>query len=137
VNSGQIIWFEIPVKDLDRAIDFYSNILLIKVKRIKLLDEEQGYLDKGDGSVSGVLIKKDIYRPGQGCVLYFYVVDITELLRNVAEYKGTVITNKTLLKQKNESGNIVIASNFIDQNIGYYAEILDSEGNRIGLYSNS
>jgi uncharacterized protein len=137
MNQGQIVWFEIPVSDLDRAISFYTDILLIKVKRIRLLDQDQGYIAKGDGSVSGVLVKKESHKPGQGCVLLFYVVDITEILDNVIEYKGTVITNKTLLKQKDNSGNVVISGNLIDQNVGYYAEILDSEGNRIGLYSNS
>jgi uncharacterized protein len=137
MDRGQIVWFEIPVENLDRAIDFYSNALMIKVKRIMMLDEELGYLDKGNGTASGVLIKKANHKPGQGCILFFYVVDITEILENVIQYKGVIITNKTLLKQKNDSGNVVIANNFIDQNVGYFAEIEDSEGNRIGLYSNS
>lgn len=136
MNRGQIVWFEIPVSDLNRAIDFYMNVLLINVKRIKMLDEEQGYFDKGDGTVGGVLVKKD-HKPGQGCILFFYVVDITEILNNVTDYKGTIVTNKTLLKQKNTSGNFIITNNLIDQNVGYYAEIMDSEGNRVGLYSNS
>ena len=137
MNQGQMVWFEVPVKDLDRAIDFYSTVLLIKVKRILMLDQEQGYLDKGDGTPGGVLIKKENYQAGQGPVLFFYVIDISEILKNVAEYNGVIITEKTLLKQKNSSGNFVITNNLIDQNVGYYAEIIDSEGNRIGLYSNS
>lgn len=137
MNQGQAIWFEIPVNDLDRAVDFYSNILLIKVKKILMLDQELGYLDKGDGTPGGVLIKKENYQPGQGCVLFFYVIDISQILKNLTEIKGTIITDKTLLKQKNSSGNFVISNNLIDQKVGYYAEIIDSEGNRIGLYSNS
>ena len=137
MNQGQAIWFEIPVNDLDRAVDFYSNILLIKVKKILMLDQELGYLDKGDGTPGGVLIKKENYQPGQGSVLFFYVIDISQILKNLTEIKGTIITDKTLLKQKNSSGNFVISNNLIDQKVGYYAEIIDSEGNRIGLYSNS
>ena len=137
MNQGQAIWFEIPVNDLDRAVDFYSNILQIKVKRILMLDQELGYLDKGDGTPGGVLIKKENYQPGQGSVLFFYVIDISQILKNLTEIKGTIITDKTLLKQKNSSGNFVISNNLIDQKVGYYAEIIDSEGNRIGLYSNS
>src|SRR3989344_3589683 len=129
MNQGQMVWFEVPVKDLDRAIDFYSTVLLIKVKRILMLDQEQGYLDKGDGTPGGVLIKKENYQGGQGPVLFFYVIDISEILKNVAEYNGVIITEKTLLKQKNSSGNFVITNNLIDQNVGYYAEIIDSEGN--------
>lgn len=137
MNQGQAIWFEIPVSDLDRAIDFYSNVLQLKVKRILMLDQEQGYLDKGDGTPGGVLIKKENYQPGQGCVLFFYVIDISQILKNLTEYNGKIITDKTLLKQKNSSGDFVISNNLIDQKVGYYAEIIDSEGNRIGLYSNS
>lgn len=137
MDQGQMVWFEVPVKDLDRAIDFYSNVLLIKVKRILMLDQEQGYLDKGDGTPGGVLIKKGDHQPGQGPVLFFYVIGISEILKNVTEYNGVIITEKTLLKQKNSEGNFVITNNLIDQKVGYFAEILDSEGNRIGLYSNS
>lgn len=137
MNRGQLVWFEIPVSDFERAVEFYSNVLLFKVERRMLLDQELGHLDKGDGTVGGVLIKKENYLPGQGCVLFFYVVDISEILRNVTEYNGTIITDKTLLKQKNNSGNVIITNNLIDQNVGYYAEVLDSEGNRISLYSNS
>lgn len=137
MNQGQVIWFEIPVSDLDRAIDFYSNILLFKVKKILMLDQEQAFLDKGDGNPGGVLIKKENHQPGQGCVLFFYVIDISQILKNLTEYKGKIITDKTLLKQKNSSGDFVISNNLIDQKVGYYAEIIDSEGNRIGLYSNS
>lgn len=137
MNQGQIVWFEIPVDNLDRAIDFYSNILLIKVKRIMMLDQELGYLDKGTGTVGGVLTKKENYQIGKGSIIYFYVVDISEILENVTKSNGIIITDKTLLKQKNSSGNFVITNNLIDQNVGYYAEVIDSEGNRIGLYSNS
>jgi predicted enzyme related to lactoylglutathione lyase len=137
MDQGQIIWFEIPVNDLNRAIEFYSNALMIKIKRITFLDQEQGLLDKGKGPAGGVLIEKKDHRPGSGCVLFFYVVDITSVLSKVPNYLGTVITGKTLLKQKNSSGNVIITNNLIDENVGYYAEITDSEGNRIGLYSNS
>jgi len=42
-----------------------------------------------------------------------------------------------LIKQTNSKGDIIVANNLIDENIGYYAEITDSEGNHIGLYANS
>ncbi|MDQ3048595.1 MAG: VOC family protein [Bacteroidota bacterium] len=137
MEQGQIAWFEIPVGDLDRAINFYTSILRIKVKRIKLLDQEQGFFDNGKGSINGVLVERENYKASPGCKLFFYVIDISEILHNISEGNGKLIVNKTLLKQKTTSGSVVIANNLIDQNVGYYAEIEDSEGNRIGLYSNS
>lgn len=137
MKQGQIVWFEIPVTDFNRAVDFYTKVLLINIKIIKLLDQELGLLEKQDGSIGGVLVRKDDHKQGSGCTLFFYVTDISQTLIQVQENSGTVVTPKNLLRQRNEWGKVVIAENLIDQNVGYFAEILDCEGNKIALYSHS
>ena len=37
--SNQVVWFDIPAKNLERAIGFYSNILKITIK----LEEFPGF----------------------------------------------------------------------------------------------
>jgi predicted enzyme related to lactoylglutathione lyase len=69
--------------------------------------------------------------------LFFYVIDLSESLKNVEQYGGKVLIEKTLLKQQTEEGFLAIKQNLIDDNIGYYAEFIDCEGNKICLYSNS
>ena len=131
------MWFEIPVKNLDRAILFYSEILSIKIEKTKFLDKEHGVINKDQNTIKGTLVEKENHSPGAGIVLFFYVEELTESLSNVMKYGGDVVVEKNLLKQKTEEGYLTIKSNLIGGDIGYYAEIIDCEGNRICLYSNS
>ncbi len=137
MEQGQIVWFEIPVKDLDRAILFYSAVLSIKIQKNKFLDTEYGIFNKDKSPIGGALVSKENHKPSSEMVLFFYVVSISESLKDVVKFGGQIIIEKTLLKQKNAEGYLTINSNLIDGNIGYYAEFLDCEGNRICLYSNS
>lgn len=135
--NGQIVWFEIPVIDLDRATKFYSEVLGVKIERRTFLETENGILNFDKDAIKGVLVVKEDHKPGQGIVLFFFVVDLLESLEKVTELGGKILVNKTLLKQKTASGSLTINSNLIDNNLGYYAEFIDCEGNRICLYSNS
>jgi predicted enzyme related to lactoylglutathione lyase len=137
MEKGQVVWFEIPVTDLDRAINFYSNVLFVKVEKIKFLDAEQGFFDMNKNAIKGALTLKENVAANSGIVLFFYVIAISDSLRNVLKYGGQIIKEKTLIKQKNKEGYLTINNNMIDGNVGYYAEIIDSEGNQISLYSNS
>ena len=135
--QGQIIWFEIPVEDLDRAITFYTNVLVIKIEKNKFLNQEYGVFNRDINTIKGALVKKENHQAGTGIVLFFYVIDLSESLKNVEQYGGKVLIEKTLLKQQTEDGFLAIKQNLIDDNIGYYAEFIDCEGNKICLYSNS
>ena len=135
--QGQITWFEIPVEDLDRAITFYTNVLVIKIEKNKFLKLEYGVFNRDINTIKGALVKKENHQAGTGIVLFFYVIDLSESLKNVEQYGGKVLIEKTLLKQQTEEGFLAIKQNLIDNNIGYYAEFIDCEGNKICLYSNS
>ena len=135
--QGQITWFEIPVEDLDRAIRFYTEVLGIKIEKNKFLKQEYGVFNKEINTIKGALVKKENHQAGFGIILFFYVIDLSESLKNVEQYGGKILIEKTLLKQETEEGFLFIKQNLIDGNIGYYAEFIDSEGNKICLYSNS
>lgn len=137
MKPGNICWFEIPVLNLDRAIDFYSTILYTKIEKIIFIEKEYGIFDKNKHSIGGCLIVKENYMPGKSTILFFSVIDLSEVLINTIEKGGTIVIPKTLMKQVTSKGDTIIAQNLIDDNVGYYAEIIDSEGNHIGLYSNS
>lgn len=137
MKSRQVCWFEIPVQDLDRAIDFYSSILSVKIEKKLLLDKAYGIFDKNTHLISGCLVVKENYSPGNGTVIYFCVTDLSYALNRTINGKGKIVIPKTLIKQINKSGEIMVSKNLIDEDIGYFAEIIDSEGNHIGLYSNS
>ncbi|MEM1384395.1 MAG: VOC family protein [Pseudomonadota bacterium] len=114
-----ICFFEIPVLDLDRAVSFYQRVFGFTFDRQTVDGYEMAFFPRADGQpgASGALAKGDDYKPSRnGCILYFDVEDIDEVLR-LSEAEGA-----TLLYPKKYIGEG-----------GFVAEIEDSEGNRIAL----
>jgi len=134
MKHANIVWFEIPVKSLDRAITFYSQLLSINITRHKLYQTEYGIFDKKNTSISGSL-KVDESKVGKGVNLFFFVNVLSDAIDIALACGGKVVMEKTLLKQVDSHGKTILAHNLIDDQVGYYAEILDSEGNQISLYS--
>ena len=134
MKHANIIWFEIPVKNLDRAITFYSELLEIKITKHKLYQTEYGIFNKDHTAIGGVLkVAPEIV--GKGVSIFFYVTVLSDAVETAIACGGTVVTKKTILKQVDGNGKTVLAHNLIDNQVGYFAEILDSEGNQISLYS--
>jgi len=134
MKHANIVWFEIPVKSLDRASTFYSQLLGITINRIKLYQTEYGIFDKHKTAIGGSL-KVDADKVGKGATLFFFVNILSDALDIAVACGGKIILEKTLLKQVDSHGKTVLAHNLIDNQVGYYAEILDSEGNQISIYS--
>src|SRR5690606_6809754 len=83
-QTNIITWFEIPVKDLDRAKKFYETILNIEmVKRGDGKDEgvffpfNPNIVQATSGRVTGVLSKTEDNTPsGNGTVVYINAVQV-------------------------------------------------------------
>ena len=121
-KSVTVGWFEIPVKDMDRAILFYNHVF-----EITLAKQDFGGLamawfpwDASGKGAGGSLIQGDNYKPShEGTLVYFSSVDVEKEINRVEEAGGKV------LQQKTE----------ISPDIGYMALFEDTEGNRIALHS--
>jgi predicted enzyme related to lactoylglutathione lyase len=114
-------WFEIPVKDLDRAVKFYE-----KVFDVKLSPEEMGgmkmamfpFTQNAPGA-AGTLVQGESYEPSHaGTIVYFSVEDIPETLRRINANGGKTLMPKTGIGQ-----------------YGFIAQYEDTEGNRLALHS--
>jgi predicted enzyme related to lactoylglutathione lyase len=117
-------WFEIPVTDMQRAKAFYQNVLQTTFKD-EAMDSYQLAIFAGDeGAVSGMLVSGEHYLPSQtGAVVYFNGgEDLSVPLDKAVKHGGSILLAKTPIH---------------DSNCGYFALFLDSEGNRVGLYSPS
>jgi predicted enzyme related to lactoylglutathione lyase len=119
-KSNPVIYFEIPVNDLKRAMEFYKNVFNFQFEE-EIIDEYEmalfPFYDNEMG-ISGALAKGDVYKPTtEGVIIYFRTDDIEEVLRNVISQKGEILYPVT----KNEKYKFLVA------------EFLDSEGNRIAL----
>ena len=113
-------WFEIPVLNLDRAISFYSAIFNVSFESMTTPAHSMAFFPKESG-VGGALIFGDGCVPSQsGALLYLNVgSDLDQKLAEVDKIGGQVIMGSTLLGDE----------------VGHYSLILDSEGNRIALFT--
>ncbi len=116
---NQVVWFDIPVADLDRAMRFYSKVLAREIKK-ENPGMPMGVFSHGPTDVAGCLYKSDEIKPSdQGPLLYFNVSGrLDEAVQLTPEHGGKVI------KPKHQIGPH-----------GYRAIVIDSEGNRIALHS--
>jgi uncharacterized protein len=120
VKSNPVVYFEIPVLDLDRACDFYSKVFDTTLTQDLVDGYQMAFFESFDESfgASGALVVGDVYRPShQGCFIYFGVESIDETVARAVEHGGSV------LYPKKSNGDL-----------GSVAEIQDSEGNRIALH---
>ncbi|WP_020484690.1 VOC family protein [Methylomonas sp. MK1] len=115
-------WFELPVIDMPRAQEFYRGVLNASFKEEEMSGYQMAIFDAEEGAVSGMLILGDHYQPSAtGAVVYFNGgADLNEPLAKVEANGGSVLMPKTPIH---------------DGECGYFAMLLDSEGNRVGLYS--
>lgn len=118
-------WFEIPVNDFDRARQFYSKLLDYEMHDTLAGANRRGFLpcDQQGGGIGGAIVYGPDYIPSQrGCLVYLNAGDdLNILLARVEEAGGHVMQDKTLVSEELE--------------LGYYAIIRDTEGNRIALHS--
>jgi predicted enzyme related to lactoylglutathione lyase len=119
-KCNRAVWFDIPVADLERAVRFYAAVLAVRVDKEAFGDSSIGVIEHQDGN-GGCLV------PGQeeiaaGGVLIYLNVDgrIRDAVQQVVPQGGTVIKPIHALGPH-----------------GFRAVILDSEGNRVALHSNS
>ena len=120
MTSNPVSYFEIPVSDMDRAIEFYEAVFLVALERTTIDGHDMAlfpFNESGTG-ISGALAKGQSYEPSSsGPRLYFYVKNIDEILNRAIGNGGKVAYEKTLVGPF------------------WVAEFVDSEGNQIALSS--
>jgi uncharacterized protein len=119
-KSNPVVYFEIPVNDMDRAIKFYKTVFNVEFAK-EIIDKNEmalfPFADENSG-ISGALAKGEIYKPTKdGVVIYFHTENIDQTLQLAAANGAPILYPKT------------------DNGIGLVAELEDSEGNRIALYA--
>ncbi len=132
-----LVWLEIGVTDMNRAIRFYQNVFRVEVEIRYLFDKKIGIFHKDNERLNICLIERENENNINAVKPTFFVDVIFETTNRIEKNGGKVILPSTLLRQKNEKGETIIGSNLIDDQLGYMAEAMDTEGNSILLYSHS
>jgi predicted enzyme related to lactoylglutathione lyase len=120
VENNRAVWFDIPIADLDRAARFYRAVLDVRVDKETSGDFSFCLIEHRVGN-GGCLIPEPAHITGGGVLLYLNVNGrIRDAVEKVVPNGGTVLNSIHSIGPH-----------------GFRAIVLDSEGNRVALHSNS
>lgn len=117
------VWIEIPVKDIERAAKFYQSLFGLEASEIANDGVRHTITLNGGGAggIAGISLNqtKNFDPSDKGILVYFDTgEDLTPHLNRVQPAGGRIMAGKTSMGAA-----------------GYFASVLDSEGNLIALYS--
>ena len=112
-------WFEIPVRDMDRALACYEALLGEKLRRETFGGLPYGVFPYEAPGTSGALVQDSRRTPGGGTLVYLNADGkLDDVLARAAEAKATVVLPKTPIGPD-----------------GFIAILVDTEGNQVGFNS--
>jgi len=118
--GNQIVWVDIPVIDIDRALRFYGAVLGVTLEKQDVGDMAMAVIPSLAGEASGCLFTSTTETPGASGPL-IYLNCAGRLDAAVAEVE--------------QSGGRVLQAIHSIAPHGNRAIVLDSEGNRLALHS--
>jgi predicted enzyme related to lactoylglutathione lyase len=118
-DNNRVVWFDIPVADLQRAATFYAQVLGCKVETMSFNDTDFAVIENADGNGGCLVVQPDWISSSGGPLLY---MNVHGRLRDAVE------------KTTSHGGTVVQDTHAIGPH-GFRAIVLDSEGNRIALHS--
>lgn len=122
--KNAINWFEIPVKNFERAKAFYSTVLGGEIVEMPHPEFKYGMLpaDMANGGIGGGIVEGPGFEPSEkGCSIYL---------------NGGDDLNVPLSKVEAAGGKIILPKTSIGSN-GFMAYFMDTEGNRMAFHSMS
>lgn len=122
IMSNLINWFEIPVVDFDRALNFYRWVLQTEIEVVDCGEEKMGCFPWDGEGVTGVISLAPGFLPSENGVQITFEGgdDLNYFLDRVEKAGGKIVRPKTKIEAEGR---------------GYFAQFMDTEGNRLGVYS--
>jgi predicted enzyme related to lactoylglutathione lyase len=120
-KHNRAVWFDIPVADLGRANAFYAAVLACGVERMDFEGVSFSVLEHDEGNGGCLVPKPGEVTADKGILLY---LNVDGRIRDAAA------------QVKALGGKVVEDVHAIGPH-GFRAIVLDSEGNRIALHSES
>ena len=118
-THNRLVWFDIPVADVERAAGFYRAVLGVDVQVVPMGEAKLGVIEHQNGN-GGCLVHdpESISRQG-GILVYLNAAGrIRDAVRQSERLGGRVLEPVTPIGQH-----------------GFRAIVQDCEGNRVGLHS--
>lgn len=118
--ANTIIWADIPVADMERAVNFYSQLLGMEIVVMPGTGDSVAVpTGGGEGDISFDLAKGETFVPGAGGIRVYF------------DPKGDM--DGAIARAKGAGGTLVQAPTDMGPVVGTIAFLRDSEGNTIGL----
>ena len=120
--QNAIDWFEIPVLDIDRAQVFYETLLVTPMRREAMGPKTLAVFGDADSSVGGCLLAgADVPAPScSGTLVYL---------------NAEPSLDAVLARVQAAGGRIATPKQHLPGDMGCFAHITDTEGNRVGLHA--
>jgi len=120
-SPDRVVWFDLPVADLERASRFYAAVLGIPVNPAKAGNVNFAVLEHAADGNGGCLIPNAKEVSAAGILVYLNV-------------EGRI--RDAVAQTQKHGGRVLKAIESIGPH-GFRAIVLDSEGNRVALHSSS
>ena len=120
-RKNRVVWFEIPASDLGRATKFYETILATSLKAETFGDHELRVFTHDEDAASGCVMKGPGFEPSKSGVVTYLNADPS--------------LDAVLARVERAGGKIAVPRTDLPGDMGSFAHIIDSEGNRVGLHA--
>ncbi|WP_432410561.1 VOC family protein [Rasiella sp. SM2506] len=118
--KNYVNWFEIPVLNLKRAVAFYNHIYNIQMEMTEMNEYAMAFFP-ADNGIGGALVMGPGSVPSEtGSLIYLNGGEDLQILVNKVEIAG---------------GRVILEKTKIDDDSGYFALFIDTEGNKLALHS--
>jgi len=116
-----VAFFEIPAENFERAVNFYESVLDVQLNiGCDCETEKMAFFPEGTGLPGAVSWAKDFRPSKDGVLIHFHVDNMENAIPAIEKNGGQITRPKTKIEA---------------EGWGYFALFIDSEGNRVGLYS--
>jgi predicted enzyme related to lactoylglutathione lyase len=119
-RDNRVVWFELPVVNMERAKKFYETIFSLKLNLVQFGPELIAVFPYEAPAISGCLIEAGGLKPGHGALPCL----------NADPHLDAVLE-----KVERAGGRIVHPYTDMPPGMGCFARIEDTEGNLVGLHA--
>jgi len=117
-----VSWFEIPALDFQQAVNFYNHIFGITMEQSISETTAMAFFPVTKGVGGAIIASSGSIPSTSGALLYL---------------NGGDDLNNVLNKVEDAGGRIIMPKTLINEDSGYFAIFIDSQGNKLALHSNN
>ncbi|HZR30153.1 MAG TPA: VOC family protein [Terriglobales bacterium] len=120
-RMNRAVWFEIPASDFDRACRFYETLFSVNLRHETMGPMRLAVFPYEAPAVGGCVIQGDGNHPGKdGSIVYLNAdPQLDAVLARVESAGGKIVQPRTALPE----------------GMGFFAKIIDTENNTVGLHA--